>query len=135
MTDRHKNSPNTSIKPTLLGQIVSYTEAVLDASTLCCEAEHWFNEHPTMPALPLVKNEKPVGLVTRIMFQKYYFTGFGRELNGKKNIAVLMNQSPFIADAQQPISQVSLQIIKDHPLALEEGIIVTDNSFWLYMDS
>jgi signal transduction histidine kinase len=64
------------------------------------------------------------------MFQKYYFTGFGRELNGKKNIAVLMNQSPFIADAQQPISQVSLQIIKDHPLALEEGIIVTDNSFY-----
>ena len=66
-----------------------------------------FNTNPAIYGIPVVDNEKPVGLVMRNSFYANLSTQYGVAVFMNRNISLLMNKHPLIVDYKTPIAQVT----------------------------
>lgn len=103
---------------------------VIEDNSVCAAIEHLFHQ-TEITALPVVHNHRPVGIVTRIVFQERYLSKFGRELNARKPVTFLMNEAPFVVDDHELVSEVSNRVTQHSPKALDEGILVTKRGRYL----
>ena len=84
----------------------------------------------TVLSLPVVRNGKPIGVVSRHILDDLMLTRYGRELNGRKTMLEIMRLDPIIIDIQQPMVDVS-QIISSQitrPIS-EDFIVVKDGVY------
>ena len=113
---------------------ISIVIPALAHNTNCKVMEDWFVAQSDFSALPIIKNNKPIGIVSRVVFQERYLSRYGRELYSKKNVSTLMNKHPFVVDYRESITDVSNLLIKENPQALEEGVLVTvDGDYHSYV--
>jgi len=82
-------------------------------------------------SLPIVENNKPVGVVSRYELTKIYVKQFGRELYGKQPIRNFMNTNPLIVDENLSMEEASQYITKHISHPITEDFIITNNGEYL----
>lgn len=77
-------------------------------------------------SLPVVKDGRPVGTISRSHVQQIFMSRFGRELYGNKPIAGIMNSAPLVVSISQPVEEASQYITRNISFPITEDFIVTD---------
>lgn len=78
-------------------------------------------------SLPVVRDNKPVGTISRYQLMDIYLKIYGRDVYGKQPIEKTMNSNPLIMDIAQSIEEASDYITSHVTLPITEDFIVTEN--------
>lgn len=78
-------------------------------------------------SLPVVSDNKPVGMISRYQLMDIYLKIYGRDVFGKQPIEKTMNINPLILDIEQSIEDASDYITNQVILPITEDFIVTEN--------
>jgi diguanylate cyclase (GGDEF) domain len=90
-----------------------------------------FNENPTLYGLPVVDNERLVGLIMKDKFFARLGTQYGFALYNNRPVSILMNNRPLSVDYETTIDTVSKMAVARVDEALYDYIIVTkDTKFY-----
>jgi len=89
-----------------------------------------FRRNPSLQSIAIVAEERPVGLVNRSRMLDELSKPFGRELNGRKPVATLMEKSYLCVEASLHIEQVSRLVTSRARYHQEDDfVIVQDGRF------
>jgi len=83
----------------------------------------WFDQDPDLHIVPVVRDGKPVGLVTRQRLLEHFSHKFGRELWEKRPIAQLMNSDPRVVRSSTSIEMICRSMADMSLQALMEGVV------------
>ena len=88
-----------------------------------------FHNSPELTALPVLNDDNSVaGIVWRDEIMNLYASRYGRDLHGRKQIRLFMDDTPTIADVKLPLETLSHRITSQNT-SLQHGIfIITDNN-------
>lgn len=87
-----------------------------------------FDENPSLYGLPIVDNERLVGLVMKDKFFAKLGTQYGFALYNNRPVSILMNNRPLSVDYETTIDTVSKMAVARTDEALYDYIIVTKDS-------
>src|SRR5512138_3690707 len=77
-------------------------------------------------SLPVVRDGRPVGTISRSQVQEVFMSRFGRDLQGGKPIERFMNPAPLMVSLGQPVEEASQYITQHIAFPITEDFIVTD---------
>lgn len=87
-------------------------------------------ENEQLLSLPVVEDGRPVGVVSRYQMMNVFLKRYGRELHGRKAVATLMNRTPLLIAAEQPLEDASRYVTGNMRFPItEDFIIVRDNRY------
>ncbi len=112
-------TPITTIRP------------AIDQQTLLCEVERIFREQSDIKSLPVVCQDRPVGLLSRETFLSLYLNPFGRELHDRKPVSEFMDPNPLILEECTVLAQVNQQINQSDASRVRSDFIVTNHGRYL----
>lgn len=92
-----------------------------------------FNSDPNLYFLPVVNDDFPIGLISRLNLIDKFSRPFGRDLYGKKSCSTLVDANPLIVDAQTPIQELSQRVLDQKHQCLIDGFLITENGKFLGM--
>ncbi|MGE4503104.1 MAG: bifunctional diguanylate cyclase/phosphodiesterase [Thiomicrospira sp.] len=115
------------------------TDVTTDLSSLILETDsldpltpvHWvtqklLQEH-TLDFMPVVENEKVLGMIWRRELMDRLAHRFGHELHQRKPIVQIMDDQPIVVDIHTPVETLS-RLITDHQASHRgDAFIITDN--------
>jgi two-component system cell cycle sensor histidine kinase PleC len=104
-------------------------------ATRCAEIYDRFSADVDLIAIPVVDEEKPVGLVYRVDFEHRLAHAYGRALYEKKPISALMDPEPLVVERGIAVEALGHLIASDRPSALLRGFIITDQGRYLALGS
>ena len=61
-------------------------------------------------SIPVVNQDRPVGVIRRTRLMELFISRYGRELHGKKPISFFMDNAPLIVEHNMPVEEVSQKI-------------------------
>lgn len=93
----------------------------------CAEALAYFASNPAQDVLPIVENQRPVGLIVRHSFVERFARRFHHELFDNKRCAIFMDDAPLIVDYSASISAVGASAAGEFSQAMQHGLIVTQD--------
>ena len=93
--------------------------------TTLADADERFRLDQQLMSLPVIDDERPVGLLHRRKLLEVFSLPYGRALYERKNVAHLMQQDPLIVDAAMNLEAVSKIITDDEDHYLRQHFIVT----------
>lgn len=105
--------------------------APISPETSGAEVYARFLREPDALVIPVVEDERPVGLVERNAFLVRIGAEYGRALYGKRPIHLLMDPEPVIVEAAMDISVFCESMLAERASALMRGFIVTDQDRYL----
>ncbi|PMS20047.1 diguanylate cyclase [Trinickia dabaoshanensis] len=85
-----------------------------------------FNRLPTLHAVAIVENERPVALINRRSFMDRYALPYHRELFGKRPCMLFANASPVIIEKSMTVEQMAKLLASDDQRYLADGFVITD---------
>ena len=94
----------------------------------CDAAYQRFSADPELLFIPVVENQRPVGLINRHGFLGVFAHRFGRALYENKAVVELMVHDPLVVDIGLSIDDLNHLIINTNPTALLQGFIVTSDA-------
>ena len=100
-------------------------------ATRCAHVYDRFSADVDLIAVPVVDNDRPVGLVYRGEFEHRLAHAYGRALYEKKPISTLMDPEPLVVERGIAIEELGHLIASDRPSALLRGFIITDQGRYL----
>ncbi|QEX17357.1 hypothetical protein FRZ44_26550 [Hypericibacter terrae] len=100
-------------------------------STRCADVYDRFSADVDLIAVPVVEEERPVGLVYRAEFEHRLAHAYGRALYEKKPIATLMDPEPLVVERGIAVEALGHLIASDRPSALLRGFIITGEGRYL----
>jgi two-component system cell cycle sensor histidine kinase PleC len=103
--------------------------------TRAAEVYSFFRTNPDLTAVAVVEAGRPVGLVNRNDLAMILARDFGRALHANKPIALLMDKSPLIVEAEMHIDALEWLIASEKPGALLQGFILTRDGSYLGVGS
>ena len=86
-------------------------------------------------SLPVVRDGRPVGTISRTRVQQVFMSRFGRELQGNKSIEEIMNPTPLIVALGQSMEEASQYVTRNIVFPITEDFIVTDGDGYHGMGS
>jgi signal transduction histidine kinase len=86
-------------------------------------------------SLPVVRDGRPVGTISRTRVQQVFMSRFGRELQGNKSIEEIMNPTPLIVALGQSMEEASQYVTRNIVFPVTEDFIVTDGDGYHGMGS
>ncbi|QIM50571.1 SpoIIE family protein phosphatase [Pusillimonas sp. DMV24BSW_D] len=89
---------------------------------------HILGEHRDLVSLPVLEENRPIGLISRNIFMSQMSKPYYRELYEKKSCIAFMDKSPLIADVQTPIETLAVQAVESGNKTLADGFIIVDGS-------
>lgn len=89
------------------------------------------NEYSNLLSLPVVLDDKPVGIVSRYQLMNVFMKRFGRDLYGSKTVAELMNPRPVVVNINNSIESTSQFITKNMNFPITEDFILTQDENYL----
>ena len=109
------------------------TRPTVDPDTLVEEVGELFHAMHNLTALPVVKDDVPLGLVRRNQLMNVLASRYGRELHGKKPVSQLMERRPLIVDKNLPLEKLSKLVTSEDDLYLSDEFIITAKGRYLGM--
>ena len=76
-------------------------------------------------SLPVVRDGRPVGTISRSHVQQVFMSRFGRELQGSKPIAEFMNPAPLVVGLEHSMAEASQYVTRNIAFPITEDFIVT----------
>ena len=86
---------------------------------------HFFKEHPDLPALPVVENGVPIGIINRGIFLTGFSQPFHREVYERKSCIAFMDKSPLVVEGDLAIAELGSLAVKAGAKVLQDGFLVT----------
>jgi len=113
------------------GRLADAVAAIPAAAT--CASIYEKLKAPDAPSAVAVVDElgRPLGLVNRLRFLARYAQRFVPELYDRRPILALANTNPLIVDEAVSVSELATMITLDHPDALRECFVVTQEGRYL----
>lgn len=91
----------------------------------CNDVLELFNTHSEVIGLPVVENNRPVGLINRNIFMEEMAKPFRRDLFARKSCIAFMDKDPLIVDANLSIQSLSFKVVESGGKTLKDGFIIT----------
>lgn len=117
-------------KQATVSNLVIYQEA-LTASANNDDVYLLFQQHEKLNSIPVVFENKPIGLISRYDTIDRFARPFQRELNGKKSCTEFMDKTPLIVQKTMTINALSELILNADPQYLLNGFIVLDGEYYI----
>ncbi|WIO73950.1 GGDEF domain-containing protein [Porticoccaceae bacterium LTM1] len=95
------------------------------------DVNDFFIRNPSVSSVPIVENEKPVGLISRSQILEIFSGRFSHQLYGRQPVTNLMNRQPIIVDADTRLEEVSQRITEEQHADLSNDFIVTRNGKYI----
>ena len=89
------------------------------------EVIRFFKEHPDLPALPVVENGVPIGIINRGIFLTGFSQPFHREVYERKSCIAFMDKTPLVVEGELAISELGILAVKAGAKVLQDGFLVT----------
>lgn len=89
-----------------------------------------FNAELELHAIPVVKNDIPVGMINRQAMIERMARPYRQELFGKKPCSKFMDASPLIVDKNISIQELSALIVEGERHHLTNGFIITGDGYY-----
>ncbi|MDP2810379.1 MAG: GGDEF domain-containing protein [Rhodocyclaceae bacterium] len=90
-----------------------------------------FERNPGLQSLPILQDERPVGLVSRIGLIDGYARPYRRELYGRKPCTMIMDHKPLLVEAGSTLQELSLLLAEGDQRHLADGFLVVDGGRYL----
>ena len=103
----------------------------IHSSMKLLEAETLLDNNPMLMSVPVLENERPVGLLHRRRLLEIFAQPYGRALYERKTVLQVMQQDPLIVDCSMSIEAVSKIMTDDEDHYLRQHLIVTDQGQYL----
>jgi diguanylate cyclase (GGDEF)-like protein len=103
----------------------------LSPDTLIDEVAKAFAAHPSLRAMALVDDGRPVGLLNRQSFVDRYARPYFKELYGRKACMLFANTTPMILDKHTGLEAMTAVLTSSDQRYLTEGFIVTEGGRYL----
>src|SRR5262249_43455718 len=84
-----------------------------------------FDKHRDLANLPVVENERPIGMIKRHIFMSEMAKPFHREVYDRKSCIAFMDREPVIVNAQMTIEDTAFAIVESGGKALTDGFLIT----------
>lgn len=114
---------NTNGKQATVSNLVTYQHAI-DQSATNDDIFEMFQRNAQLNSIPVVENNKPIGLISRYNTIARFAQPYQKELHGKKSCTQFMDSAPLIVQNTMTIHALSELIIKADPQYLINGFIV-----------
>lgn len=85
-----------------------------------------FEKEPELIAIPVVANDRPVGMIGRYSMIDRFARPFRHELYGKKSCTMLMDPSPLVIEKSVDLHELSDLVLQSEAHHLATGFIITD---------
>lgn len=92
-----------------------------------------FSQNPQVIGLPVVENDRPIGLINRHLFMDNFARPFHREIYGKKSCIAYMDKEPLIVDSGASIEDLGFRAVAAGRKALADGFIITQDGYYIGM--
>ncbi|HTH93998.1 MAG TPA: SpoIIE family protein phosphatase [Rhodocyclaceae bacterium] len=86
-----------------------------------------FEENPALVGLPVIEQNRPIGLINRNIFMQSFARPFHREIYLQKSCIAFMDKEPLIVEQRDSIQDLSFKVIAGGDKALADGFIITDD--------
>jgi GGDEF domain-containing protein/predicted transcriptional regulator len=90
-----------------------------------------FSENTSLRAIPVVKDGRPVGLISRYKFEDNLAQPCRRELLGKKPCTDMMNAEPLLVEKSTPIHELSGFLSESEIRHFTDGFIITEQGRYI----
>lgn len=107
--------------------------AAISPATTNDEVFDLFQQQSSLQALPVIKQTKPIGLISRHRMIDSLARPFRHELFGKKSCTLFMESKPLIVDKDMTLQELSHLITTVEAHHLANGFIITESGHYLGM--
>ncbi|GAB4350382.1 MAG: bifunctional diguanylate cyclase/phosphodiesterase [Immundisolibacter sp.] len=90
-----------------------------------------FRQRPDLHTLPVVADERVVGVVQRLPFSDLYHSRYGRELYGRKPVGWFMRADPLTVEHNLQLADVSRLLTDVAAEQVEQEFLVTRDGYYL----
>ncbi|OFZ67059.1 MAG: hypothetical protein A2V79_03460 [Betaproteobacteria bacterium RBG_16_56_24] len=90
-----------------------------------------FSENKSLLAIPVVKDGRPVGLISRYEFVDSFAQPFRREPPGNKPCKDMMNTEPLLVEKSTPIHELSGFLSESELRHITDGFIITEQGRYI----
>ncbi|MFJ8461014.1 GGDEF domain-containing protein [Lysinibacillus xylanilyticus] len=94
------------------------------------EVDLLFTNDPSLRSVVVVRDDKPIGHITRTHFYQKIGTRYGYNLFMGRQNQLIMKENPLIIDRHTPITEVSTEAMQRRPEDLYDDVIVTRNGLY-----
>lgn len=116
------------------GYLGRYIQPLLPSATLG-EAWQILQASPSVFALPVVENDRPLGLLHKWRVMEVFSSTYGRALNEKKPVLSLMAHDALVVEHDESLEAVSQSLLEDDLYYLKQHFIVTRNGEYMGLGS
>ena len=92
-----------------------------------------FNEHKSLTGLPVVENNRPIGMINRHIFLSQMSRPFFHELYDQKSCIAFMDKTPLIVEASAGLEYLAGRVVETGDKAVTEGFILTEEGRYIGM--
>jgi two-component system cell cycle sensor histidine kinase PleC len=117
-----------------LRDLLQSVSPVSDTAT-CAAVIDRFGADPELISIPVLRGERPVGLLNRHEILTRMSQQYGFALYGRKPVSTLMDVDPLVVDVDDSIDGLNLSVVRDKPSALLKGFIVVERARYLGIGS
>jgi two-component system, NtrC family, sensor kinase len=128
-TANSQSPPPVSNGAAGLQAIVRPTDSLLPEMPVDRVADHMLdNRYSGLLSLPVVRNGRPLGAISRYQLMRIYLQRFGRELYGHRPIESLANRDALIVPVDTPIEVAARLIAERIASPITEDFIIVDDA-------
>lgn len=92
-------------------------------------------ENPKVHSIPVIKENKPIGMILRDHILELFSTPYGRALNERKPVVETMMTTPVIVDADAKLDEVAQMVTSEHDEKLLWHFILTQKGRYIGIGS
>ena len=85
-----------------------------------------FGQHKELVSLPVVEQQRPIGLISRHIFMSQMSKPYHRELYERKSCIAFMDKDPLIVEADTPIETLGALAVASGDKTLADGFLIVD---------
>ncbi|KOS60527.1 GGDEF domain-containing protein [Lysinibacillus agricola] len=94
------------------------------------EVDLLFTSNPSLRSVVVVRDDKPIGQITRTHFYQKIGTRYGYNLFMGRQNQLIIKENPLVVDRNTPITEVSTEAMRRRPEDLYDDVIVTRNDVY-----
>jgi phosphoserine phosphatase RsbU/P len=118
----------TEIEAEYIAKNLLINVPILSPSETNDDVTELFNQYEEVIGLPVVENNKPVGLINRNIFMDGMAKPFYRDLFSRKSCIAFMDKSPLVVDESMSIQDLSFKVVGSGRKTLNDGFIITNKT-------